>query len=141
MRGKQTVLLYGHDTKPERAGAKPSGSAELLNRALELLTAVPLHRARGWGRSAQGRDCHTNQRWHTGCSVTASDLTQQKNLLFPHRKYQRKKKILRVRHLTSAVQDLKRKVPTTMVQVDLKRTCQLKKQIKCKIKSGSCTQF
>lgn len=43
-------------------------------------------------------------------------------------KYQRKKKILRVRHLTFAVQNLKRKVPTTMVQVDLKRTCQFKKQ-------------
>lgn len=45
-------------------------------------------------------------------------------------KDQRKKnpKTLRVRHLTSAAQDLKRRVPTTMVQVDLKRTCQLKKQ-------------
>lgn len=56
-------------------------------------------------------------------------------------KYQRKKKILRVRHVTFAVQSLKRKVLTTMVQVGLKRTCQFEKQIKCKMKSGSCVRF
>lgn len=58
-------------------------------------------------------------------------------------KYQREKKTptKRVRHLTSAVCNLKRKVPTTMVQVDLKRTCQFKNEIKCKMKSGSCFSF
>lgn len=55
-------------------------------------------------------------------------------------KYQRVKKN-KIRHLTSAVHNLKRKVPTTMVQVDLKRTCQFKNQIKCKMKSGSCIPF
>lgn len=65
-----------------------SGAAQislLLKRASKLLTVVPL------GTSAQGRDCHTNRR-HTGCSVTAYDFTQQKKLLLPQRKYQRKKR-------------------------------------------------
>lgn len=123
-----------------------SGSQTQRQRRARGLFKEPWSSSQGvlcpWGTSARGRDCHANQCCHTGCSVTAYDLTQQKKLLFPHMKDQRKKnpKTLTVRHLTSAAQDLKRRVPTTMVQVDLKRTCQLKKT-KCKMRSGSCIQF
>lgn len=107
------------EREPNPAAAR---SSLLLEGASKLLTVVPL------GTAARGRDCHTNRR-HTGCSVTAYDFTQRKKLLFPYMKYQREKKYLsRVRHLTFAVQNLRRKVLMTVVQVDLKRTCQFKKK-------------
>lgn len=85
----QTALLYGHDTQLNEQEPNPAAvqSLLLLKRAPRLLPAAPL------GTPARGRDCHSTQQGHTACSVTAPDLTQQKKLLFPHMKYQRKKNV------------------------------------------------